>query len=54
MLRHGKFVANLKADVKYFSVSKPIENADGTLIEPEPSSKLKKKKVITKSETITF
>ena len=54
MLRHGKFVANLKADVKYFSVSKPIENADGTLIEPEPSSNFKKKKVITKSETITF
>ncbi|PHZ11710.1 uncharacterized protein RHIMIDRAFT_313919 [Rhizopus microsporus ATCC 52813] len=38
MLRHGKFVANLKADVKYFSVSKPIENADGALIEPEPSN----------------
>lgn len=44
MLRHGKFVANLKADVKYFSVSKPIENADGALIEPEPSSKSEKKK----------
>lgn len=52
MLRHGKFVANLKADVKYFSVSKPIESADGALIEPEPSSK--PEKVITKSETITF
>lgn len=39
MLRRGKFVTNLRTDIKYFPVSKPIENPDGTFIEAEPSSK---------------
>lgn len=39
MLRRGKFVTNLRADMKYFPVSKPIANPDGTFIEAEPSSK---------------
>lgn len=39
MQRHGKFITNLVADMKYFPVSKPIENQDGTFIEAAPSSK---------------
>jgi hypothetical protein len=40
MFRHGKLVSNLKADMKYFPVSKPIENENGAFIEPEPSRRL--------------
>lgn len=40
MQRHGKFITNLKADMRYFPVSKPIKNPDGTYLEPAPSSKL--------------
>lgn len=39
VLRNGKFISNLKVDMKYFPVSKPIPNADGTFMEAEPSSK---------------
>lgn len=39
MQRHGKFITNLKVDMRYFPVSKPIQNSDGTYIEAEPSSK---------------
>lgn len=39
MLRHGRFITNLHADMKYFPVSKPIQQADGTMIEAAPSSK---------------
>lgn len=39
MQRHGKFITNLKVDMKYFPVSKPIQNPDGTFIEAAPSSK---------------
>jgi Ca2+-dependent lipid-binding protein len=39
MQRHGKFITNLKADMKYFPVSKPDQNPDGTFIEAAPSSK---------------
>lgn len=39
MQRHGKFITNLKVDMRYFPVSKPIQNPDGTYIEAEPSSK---------------
>lgn len=39
MLRHGKLITTLMADMRYFPVSKPIQNPDGTYIEPAPSSK---------------
>lgn len=39
MLRHGKFITNVTADMKYFPVSKPTKNEDGTFIEAAPSSK---------------
>jgi hypothetical protein len=39
MQRHGKFITNLNVDMRYFPVSKPIQNPDGTYIEAEPSSK---------------
>lgn len=39
MQRHGKFITNLLADMRYFPVSKPIKNEDGTVIEAAPSSK---------------
>ncbi|KAI8643675.1 C2 domain-containing protein [Parasitella parasitica] len=38
MQRHDKFITNLKADMRYFPVSKPIQNPDGTYIEAEPSN----------------
>ncbi|KAG2201023.1 hypothetical protein INT47_006567 [Mucor saturninus] len=38
MQRHGKFITNLLADMKYFPVSKPIKNEDGTVIEAAPSN----------------
>ena len=39
MERHGKYIADLSVDMRYFPVSKPIEKSDGTFIEAEPSSK---------------
>jgi hypothetical protein len=40
MERHGKRITNLSVDMRYFPVSKPIENPDGTFIEAAPSSKV--------------
>lgn len=40
VLRHGKFISNLRVDMKYFPVSKPTPNSDGTFIEAAPSSKV--------------
>ncbi|RCH82957.1 hypothetical protein CU098_000167, partial [Rhizopus stolonifer] len=37
MLRHGKHITDLNADMKYFPVSTPIKKEDGTFIEPEAS-----------------
>jgi Ca2+-dependent lipid-binding protein len=39
LLRHDKLISNLNVDMRYFPVSKPIENPDGTMIEAAPSSK---------------
>jgi hypothetical protein len=39
MERHGKRITNLNVDMRYFPVSKPIKNPDGTFIEAAPSSK---------------
>lgn len=38
MQRHGKPITDLKVDMRYFPVSKPIQNPDGTYIEAAPSS----------------
>ncbi|GAN04893.1 tricalbin [Mucor ambiguus] len=38
MQRHGKFITDLKVDMRYFPVSKPIQNPDGTYIEAAPSN----------------
>lgn len=38
-MRRGKLISNLNVDMRYFPVSKPIENPDGTMIEAAPSSK---------------
>ncbi|KAI7904507.1 C2 domain-containing protein [Cokeromyces recurvatus] len=38
MLRNGKFISNLKVDMRYFPVSKSIQNPDGSIIEAEPSN----------------
>lgn len=38
MQRHGKFITDLKVDMRYFPVSKPTQNPDGTYIEAAPSS----------------
>lgn len=38
VLRHGKFISNLRVDMKYFPVSKPTPNSDGTFIEAAPSN----------------
>ncbi|CAO3622319.1 unnamed protein product [Mucor fragilis] len=38
MQRHGKPITDLKVDMRYFPVSKPIQNPDGTYIEAAPSN----------------
>ncbi|KAI8083251.1 C2 domain-containing protein [Gilbertella persicaria] len=38
MLRHGKQISNLKVDMRYFPVSKPIQHEDGTFTEAESSN----------------
>ncbi|KAI8389419.1 C2 domain-containing protein [Blakeslea trispora] len=38
MERHGKHISDLSVDMRYFPVSKPIEESDGTFIEAEPSN----------------
>ncbi|KAI8992390.1 hypothetical protein BDB01DRAFT_882480 [Pilobolus umbonatus] len=38
MLRHGRYITSLKTDMRYFPVSKPIYNPDGSVIEAEPSN----------------
>ncbi|KAI9261137.1 hypothetical protein BY458DRAFT_515949 [Sporodiniella umbellata] len=38
MLRHGKHITDLSADMKYFPVSAPVLQKDGTFIAPEASN----------------
>jgi hypothetical protein len=40
VLRNGKAVGELKADIRYLPVSKPEKKEDGTIIPPPESGKL--------------